>query len=343
MRIFRPVFPPFIVGLFFIASLTAAMAQGMPTLSERMQNLWNGLRGGGSSPDISSSNGRIEAEQILVSAKLPGRVADVLVSEGDTVDAGAIIARMDVSDLEAQLTGALAQIRRADKAAIQAGAAIQQRESELVLARQELERASALRSGGYGTVQDLDLKKSQLNVAVAARTAAIATLDAASASTDAARAEVARIQSMIDDSVLKAPRRGRVEYKLVQSGEVVGSGAPVVTLIDLSDVYMTLFLSAHAAGRLSLGDEARIILDPAPEYVIPATVSFIASDAQFTPKTVETADEREKLMFRIKLRIAPSLLRAYEAKVKAGVRGTGYVRNGSMAAWPDALTVKLPN
>lgn len=343
MRVFRPIFPLFIVGLFFFTSLAAAMAEGMPTFSERMQNLWNGMRGSGSDPDISSSNGRIEAEQILVSAKLPGRVADVRVNEGEMVDAGAVIARMDVSDLEAQLTGALAQVRRADKAAIQAGAAIEQRESELVLARQELERASTLRSGGYGTVQDLDLKRSQLSVALAARTAAVATLDAANASTDAARAEVTRIQSMIDDSVLKAPRRGRVEYKLVQSGEVVGSGAPVVTLIDLSDVYMTLFLPARAAGKLSLGEEARIILDPAPDYVVPATVSFIASDAQFTPKTVETPDEREKLMFRIKLRIAPSLLKTYEAKVKAGVRGTGYVRTNTMAAWPDMLKVKLPN
>lgn len=313
-----------------------------PGLAARLQALIGKLTGKGLPAGIFSSNGRIEAEQVLVAAKLAGRVLAVLVEEGQTVDTGEVVARMDTSELEAQLAGAQAQVRRAEKSVAEAQAAIAQRESERTLAEQEHERASKLKESGYGSVQALDLRQSQLNVALAALRAAQAGLDEAHAATDAARAEVARIQSLIDDSTLRAPRRGRVEYKLVQSGEVVAAGAPIVTLLDLSDVYMTVFVPARVAGRLAMGDEARIVLDPAPDYVVPATVSFVATGAQFTPKSVETADEREKLMFRVKLRIAPALLRQYEDRVKAGVRGLAYVRTDPATPWPDTLGVKLP-
>ena len=312
------------------------------SISDRLRSLWNGNGKDALPADIASSNGRIEAEHVLVAAKFAGRVAQVLVEEGQTVEAGSVVARMDVSDLQAQLTGTQAQVRRAEKTIAEAEAALAQRESELVLAHQELDRASTLAARGYGTTQQLDLRRSQLNVAEAAKKAGIANLDEANAAADAARAEVARVSSLVDDAVLTAPRRGRIEYKLVQSGEVVAAGAPVVTLLDLSDVYMTIFLPSRAAGRLALGDEARIILDAAPDYVVPATVSFVATDAQFTPKAVETADEREKLMFRVKLKIAPTLLKQYEARVKTGIRGVAYVRTSQTVAWPDRLLVKLP-
>ncbi|QKC95251.1 HlyD family efflux transporter periplasmic adaptor subunit [Mesorhizobium sp. NZP2298] len=318
------------------------MATDETSFGGRLQALWERLGGKQLPDDIAMTNGRIEAEEVLVSAKLAGRVTEVLVDEGQTVDAGAVVARMDTADLQAQLAGAQAEVRRSEKAATEAEALIAQRDSELVLAQQEYDRASTLNARGYGTRQDLDLRRSQLTATQAAGAAAAAGLEEAHAATDAARAEVARIQSSLSDAVLIAPRRGRVEYKLVQSGEVVAAGAPIVTLLDLSDVYMTVFLPAQAAGRLAIGDDARIILDPAPEYVVPATVSFVASDAQFTPKTVETSDEREKLMFRVKLQIASSLLKQYEAQVKIGVRGVAYVRTSRTAVWPSELDVKLP-
>lgn len=317
-------------------------ATSLSGLGERLQALIGKLTGNKLPAGIFTTNGRIEAEQVLVAAKLAGRVLAVLVEEGQTVETGQVVARMDTSELEAQFAGAEAQVRRAEKAIAEAEAAIAQRESERTLAEQEHERASKLKESGYGTVQSLDLRQSQLNVALAALRAAEASLDEAHAAADAARAEVARVQSLIDDSTLKAPRRGRVEYKLVQSGEVVAAGAPIVTLLDLSDVYMTVFVPARVAGRLAMGDEARIVLDPAPDYVVPATVSFVATGAQFTPKSVETADEREKLMFRVKLRIAAELLRQYEDRVKTGVRGIAYMRVDPATAWPATLAVKLP-
>src|SRR5208282_3877638 len=105
---------------------------------------------------------------------------------------------------------------------------------------------------------------------------------------------------------------------------------------------MTVFLPAADAGRLAVGDEARIILDPVPDYVVPATVSFVAADAQFTPKTVETSDERAKLMFRVKLKIDPQVLQAFYTRVKTGVRGMGFVRTKADVDWPADLEVKLP-
>ena len=105
---------------------------------------------------------------------------------------------------------------------------------------------------------------------------------------------------------------------------------------------MTVYLPAAQAGRLTIGDEARLIVDPYPDSIIPASVSFVATEAQFTPKTVETADEREKLIFRVKLQIDPKVLGKYHAEVKTGVRGMGYVRTDAVS-WPQNLAVRLPD
>ncbi|MBB3407789.1 HlyD family secretion protein [Rhizobium sp. BK316] len=336
--------------LCVLVSAAFLLGLGQPVLAQdrssvfsaRFEALWNKMTGRGLPENISMSNGRIEAQQVLISAKFAGRLADVLVDEGQIVDAGAPIARIDTADLDAQLAGAKAQVRRSETSQVEAEASIAQRQSELILARQEFERAQSMSSTGSGTMQQLELRRSQLSVAEAAQKAALASRDEAEATTEAAQAEVVRIQTVLDDAVLKAPRRGRVEYKLAQTGEVVAAGAPVATLLDLSDVSMTIFLPARAAGTLAIGDEARIILDPAPQYVVPATVSFVSSQAQFTPKTVETQDEREKLVFRVKLKIAPDLLKDYESRVKTGVRGIGYVRTDPKLAWPAELQVKLP-
>jgi len=336
--------------LCVLVSLAFLLGLGQPVLAQdrssvfsaRFEALWNKMTGRGLPENVSMSNGRIEAQQVLISAKFAGRLADVLVDEGQIIDAGAPIARIDTADLDAQLAGAKAQVRRSETSQVEAEASIAQRQSELILARQEFERAHSMSSTGSGTMQQLELRRSQLSVAEAAQKAALASRDEAEAATEAAQAEVVRIQTLLDDAVLKAPRRGRVEYKLAQTGEVVAAGAPVATLLDLSDVSMTIFLPARAAGTLAIGDEARIILDPAPQYVVPATVSFVSSQAQFTPKTVETSDEREKLVFRVKLKIAPDLLKDYESRVKTGVRGIGYVRTDPKSAWPAKLQVKLP-
>ncbi|PKN48409.1 MAG: glycoside hydrolase family 43, partial [Deltaproteobacteria bacterium HGW-Deltaproteobacteria-16] len=119
-------------------------------------------------------------------------------------------------------------------------------------------------------------------------------------------------------------------------------GGKILNLLDLSDVYMTFFLPTAAGGRVAIGSEARLVLDAAPEYVIPATISFVADVAQFTPKTVETASERQKLMFRVKAQIAPELLKKHIHHVKTGLPGMAYVRLDPQREWPAALQVRLP-
>jgi HlyD family secretion protein len=124
---------------------------------------------------------------------------------------------------------------------------------------------------------------------------------------------------------------------------VVAAGQRVLTILDLKDVYMTIYLPAEVTGQLTLGDEARTILDPIPQYVLPNTISFVATDAQFTPKSVETAEERQKLMFRVKLQGDPAVLDKFHRAVKTGVRGLAFVRTNPKIPWPNELAVKLPN
>jgi len=115
----------------------------------------------------------------------------------------------------------------------------------------------------------------------------------------------------------------------------------VATLVDLTDVTMSFFLPERAAGRVAIGSEARLILDAAPGVVIPARVDFVASVAQFTPKTVETESERQKMVFKVQARVAPELLARYREQVKTGLPGMAYVRIGE-EPWPARLTVNVP-
>jgi HlyD family secretion protein len=140
--------------------------------------------------------------------------------------------------------------------------------------------------------------------------------------------------------VLKSPRDGRVQYRVAQPGEVIGAGGKVLNLLDLSDVYMTFFLPEAAAGRVALGSEVRIVLDAAPDRPIPARISFVASSAQFTPKTVETASERQKLMFRVKARVDRALLERHLTQVKTGLPGVAWLKLDPRAEWPARLALR---
>jgi HlyD family secretion protein len=190
--------------------------------------------------------------------------------------------------------------------------------------------------------QVVDQRRNRLEAAQAAYVAASAQRDQAESSIKAAEAEVERLQSILVDLVLVSPRSGRVQYRLARAGEVVAAGQRILTILDLNDVYMTIYLPADQAGKLALGSDARTILDPLPQYVLPNTISFVATEAQFTPKSVETAEERQKLMFRVKLQADPQVLAKYHSYVKTGVRGLGFVRSDPKVAWPAELTVKLP-
>ena len=317
-------------------------------------------------PDgIVSGNGRLEAAEIDISAKTPGRIREIAVEEGQLVKAGDVVAQMDTAVLEAQLAEAQAQLaqavnsvqtaetqvsqRQSERAS--AVATIRQREAELNAARKRLGRSTTLAREGAAPVQERDDDQAAVEGAdatVEAARAQRAAVDAAIAAArsqvigarsnvDAARATITRIEADIRDSDLRAPRGGRIQYRVAQPGEVVAGGGRVLNLVDLSDVYMTFFLPETVAGRVVLGSDVRIVLDIASGVAIPAKISFVADVAPFTPKTVETKSERQKLMFRVRARIDPALLRRHVAQVKTGLPGIAYVRIDPQAPWPAEL------
>jgi HlyD family secretion protein len=307
-----------------------------------IRNLIARLRGETLPDGIVKSNGRLEATQVDVSSKYPGRLSEVTVEEGSNVTQGQVIAKITSPEYEAKLRAAKADVQKANDALAAAEAEITSRESALTFAKSDFERGQELMKSGHITKQTFEQRKRNYDSAIAAVKSFTSQRDQALSQIANAEAEVDRVQSIIDDLTLVSPRLGRVQYQLARAGEVVAAGAPIVTILDLTDVYMTIFLPAAEAGRLAVGDEARIILDPIPDYVVPATVSFVAADAQFTPKTVETKDERAKLMFRVKLKIDPQLLQQFYTRVKTGVRGLGFVRTKADVEWPADLQVKLP-
>ncbi len=318
---------------------------------------------------IAAGNGRIEAIEIDISTKIPGRIKEILVNEGDFVTVGQVLVRMNTDQLEAQRRQAEAQLQRATISVDTAKSLVTQRQAEqnaaaatVAMREAQFDQAEKKRARSERLIKtdavsqqvlDDDRAASQTAMAavraaeaqVAAADAAISTAKAvvvdAKAAVDAAHAAIDSISADIDDSTLKSPRNGRVQYRVAQLGEVLAAGGRVLNLVDLGDVYMTFFLPTAQAGRVKMGADVRLVLDAAPQYVIPAKVTFVADVAQFTPKTVETEEERQKLMFRVKARISPELLQKYIRDVKTGLPGMAYVQLDPQATWPAFLQGKL--
>jgi HlyD family secretion protein len=315
--------------------LSSAQAQPLRKLIAR-------LRGERLPAGIAKAEGRIEAIQADVSSKYPGQLVDISVEEGTKVAVGQAIGRVSSPEFEAQLRGAQSDLQSAQDGLAGAEAEIASRRSALVFAKSDFERGQALMKSGFITKQAFEERQRNYESAEAAVQNVTGRRDQAQSAITAAEAKVQQIEAMIQDLTLVSPRNGQVQYQLARKGETVAAGEPIVTVLDLTDLYMVIFLNAADSGRLGIGDEARVILDAVPDYVIPAEVSFVASDAQFTPKTVETEAEREKLMFRVQLRIDRQVLQRYYGRVETGLRGSGFVRTKPEAQWPEQLEVKLP-
>ncbi|MFX0543979.1 HlyD family secretion protein [Roseovarius sp. S1116L3] len=274
---------------------------------------------------FASGNGRIEAEQIDIATRIAGRIDRILVGEGDLIEADQVLAVMDTRELEAQLSRAEADVARAQSQIEEVEALIAQREAELALAEEESGRAQELAQRGVTSQAVADQEKTAEVSARAALNAAKAQLRTADRSVDSSKALVQLYEAQIADATLVAPVMGRVLYRLAQPGEVLGGGGRVITMLDLSNVYMEVFLPADEAMRTGIGAEARVRLDSIP-YAIPAFVSFVSPEAQFTPRTVETAEERADLMFRVKVRLPQELVMQNIDMVRTGLRGMAYVR-----------------
>ncbi|WP_205880260.1 HlyD family secretion protein [Lichenicoccus roseus] len=286
---------------------------------------------------FAASNGRLEAEEIDVDTKFAGRISEILVDEGDLVKQGQVLARIDTRDIAAQLAQANWQAAQAQQAILENQETLVQMQSSLKLSAQELQMARRLVQQGFETIEVLDQRQSQFDSAMANYHTTEVGIISARAGMQAAIHNAELYAVNIADDTLVAPKDGPIEYRLHNVGEVLPAGGKVYTMLDATYVYMDIFLPTSAAGRVRFGDQASLVLDALPGRPLPATVSFIATENEFTPKAVETQSERDLLMFRIRLRIDPALLRAHEAHVRSGLPGMGYIRLDRKAGWPDAI------
>ena len=286
---------------------------------------------------ISMSNGRIEADEIDIATKYAGRVAELRADIGDLVEAGQIVARMDTRELQQSLSKAGAQAEQAQHVVDQARANLVQLQTQKTLAEQEMERTRSLLQNGWTTKELADQRQQALGAATAGLAGAQAKVAEAERALEAVRHDVALYTVQIADNSLIAPKAGRIQYRLANIGEVLGAGGKVFTMLDVNYVYMDVFLPTEEVGKIKVGSEARIVLDAYPDRPIPAKVSFVASQAQFTPKTVETRSERDKLMFRIRVRVDQDRLAAHADAVRSGLPGVAYVQWNADLAWPARL------
>ncbi|MDA0190847.1 MAG: efflux RND transporter periplasmic adaptor subunit [Proteobacteria bacterium] len=314
--------------LFLLILLTAGLAGGYAAWRLRPAEL---------PPGLVSGNGRLEATEVDVATKVAGRLATLTPREGDPVVRGQVLATLDADELAAQLRAAGAQTVQARAVVREAQAGVRKASVDAELARRTLQRTQSLVQRGFVSGDRADRDDAALQGAEAQLAAARVRVAEAGAAVEAALAREASLRATLDDTALRAPIDGRVLYRLAEPGEVLAAGGKALTLLDLGDVFMTVFLPTAEAGRVALGSPARIVLDALPGQVLPATVSFVAPRAQFTPREVETRSEREKLMFRVKLRVDPAWLAAHADWVKGGMPGVGYLRLDEAQPWPDFL------
>ncbi len=270
-------------------------------------------------------SGNIEAHESVVSFKVQGRIVELPVEEGQWVEPGTVLARIEGDDFRQQtaLDEATARVRAAELQLAEAGARRQEVEAaEQVLrdARADLEqkkldfeRADTLFREKVGSQQVRDQAETNLKRATATVERAQENLSQLREGTrkeqiDIARANLKQAQERVqlsklnvEYSVLRAPKAGVVVVRHAELGEVVNPGTPVVTMADLDNVWLRAYLPETELGRVRWGQEAAIKTDTFRNKTYRGKVSFISSKAEFTPKTVQTSKERVTLVYRVKI------------------------------------------
>lgn len=272
-------------------------------------------------------SGNIEATEAVLSFKLTGRIEELLVEEGQWVEEGVLLARLDDAEYRQQvaLDGANLRVAQAQLNLAQAGArpqeieaaeqAVHEAEAEAEQRQIDLERAQALYQKDAGSQQALDLAKTARTrvraVLLRAREVHSQLVEGVRAEEIAiARANVRRAHEVLKFSrirlkqtELRAPTGGVVLVKQSAAGEVVAPGSPILTLGDLDNVWLRAYISETNLGRIRWGQRATLRIDTFPEKTYEGRISFISSKAEFTPKTIETHEERVKLVYRIKISV----------------------------------------
>jgi HlyD family secretion protein len=276
-----------------------------------------------SDPSAIVASGHVEATDVRVATKIPGTLAALIPEEGDAVTAGQVIATIDSTDIELTLATARAERDAADadlrlkrsgarpEEIAEARALVAQAEADLAGAQRELDRFQGLVDSGSGIVRTRDEALTRRDVSAKSVAAAHERLrrleagfrpqeiDSAAARLAAAEARIGQLEQQVKDATILAPRAGIVTSRLVEPGEILAPGAVLVVVTDLADAWLTAYLGERDLGRIRLGQEAQVVTDDGQSRT--GKVTFIASQAEFTPKNVQTAEEREKLVYRVKI------------------------------------------
>ena len=240
---------------------------------------------------------------------------------------------MDTTALEAQLRQAEAEVARLRQARLTAISRVEGARLRLELADKELKRSKNLFDRGVMPEQQYDrdrLAQQTLQVEYEAAKSSVAEIEAAIVS---AVAQTERLRADISDCMLKCPIKGPVLIRLAEPGEVLPAGGKVLTIVNVQDVYMNVFLSERLAGMVPLGTDAKVVLDAIPDRSFAARVAYVSEKAQFTPKEVEAAEERQKLVFRVTV----SLSEYDDPRLKPGMPGVAYIRMDPAVDWPERL------
>lgn len=281
----------------------------------------NGAKG------IILASGTIEAIEVNVASKVTGEILEMAVGEGTRVKPGDKLALVDHATLDIQLRQAEAgvQLAEAQLALLvkgaraedirQAEAALEQAEASFKVAEDDAKRMRNLAKTGSITPKVLDDSEARLTVAAAQRSAAVEALNkirrlarpeeirAAEARLAQARAAVDLLRKTIADCTITAPAGGTVTHKAVEKGELVTPGATVVTLVDLDSVYVMIYVTEKDLGRVKLGDSSEVKIDAFPDKTFAGKITYISPEAEFTPKNIQTKEDRVKLVFGVKVEI----------------------------------------
>lgn len=319
---------PAVAGLFVVVAAVAYFGFMRPRSA------------GGATPD----SGTVEATEADLGFQLPGRVAMVGPHEGDFVKTGETLAVLDRTELvarRAQAVGAMAAAR-AGLTEMENGARseelAQTREADstaaarLADAQRDFDRTNRLFGGGAVPRESYDKAKLALDVARSAREQAaqqlqlvragprVETIDAQRAAVRQVEAAVRQADATLDQAVIRAPFDGVVTVRNREPGEAVPAGSPVLTVENLADRWVRIYVREDRIAAVRIGEPASISTDTYPGKTYPGAVSFIASEAEFTPRNVQTTDERVKLVYAVKVRITGDSTHDLKPGMPADVR-----------------------
>jgi len=271
--------------------------------------------------EMIKGNGRIESRETAIATKFSGRLVEVNVNEGDIVKKGQLLASIDDRSLSADLEAQKAQSNEILKQISSVDAEVQATNSDIKFYKKEVQRTKILMKQKFSSQFELDRNNNYLEKNEAKLLSLKANKKALQASYQAALASIKSTEINLNDMKIFSPIDGVILYKLVENGEMLAAGGKLFIMYNPNDLYMTVYMPSEKAGQVKLGQGAEIKLDAYPDKIFNAKVTFIAENAEFTPKEVETQKEREKLVFRVKLTLNDNSLR----EAKPGMPGDSYI------------------